>query len=174
MAIGVPVRTYQDKNGVTKTVFEYLRFIDSYRFMGASLEKLVSYLPEDKFEKLDKIFPDYSKDERNLLHQKGYYPFSYFDNFEKFQEEKLPPREQWKDSLRNGEIMVTEDRWQHAEKVYEQFQCKNLGEYHSLYLLTDTLLLACVVEEFRSLCYRPMASTVHTILLAPTYLTMLS
>ena len=70
--------------------------------------------------------------------------------------------------------MVTEDRWQHAEKVYKQFQCKNLGDYHSLYLLTDTLLLACVVEEFRSLCYRPMAWTVHTILLAPTYLTMLS
>ena len=70
-SIGVPVRSYQDKNGVTKTVFEYLRFIDSYRFMGASLEKLVSYLPEDKFEKLDKIFPDYSKEERNLLHQKG-------------------------------------------------------------------------------------------------------
>ena len=154
LSIGVPVRTYQDKNGVTKTVFEYLRFIDSYRFMGASLEKLVSYLPEDKFEILDKVFPDYSKEERNLLHQKGYYPYSYFDNFEKFQEEKLPPREQWKDSLRNGEVMITEDQWQHAEKVYEQFQCENLGDYHNLYLLTDTLLLACVVEEFRSLCYK--------------------
>ena len=90
----MPVRTYQDKNGVTKTVFEYLRFIDSYRFMGASLEKLVSYLPEDKFEILDKVFPDYSKVERNLLHQKGYYPY-YFDNFEKFQEEKLPPMERF-------------------------------------------------------------------------------
>ena len=122
--------------------------------MGASLEKLVSYLPEDKFEILDKVFPDYSKVERNLLHQKGYYPYSYFDNFEKFQEEKLPPREQWKDSLRNGEVMITEDQWQHAEKVYEQFQCENLGDYHNLYLLTDTLLLACVVEEFRSLCYK--------------------
>ena len=154
LSIGVPVRTYQDKNGVTKTVFEYLRFIDSYRFMGASLEKLVSYLPEDKFEILDKVFPDYSKEERNLLHQKGYYPYSYFDNFEKFQEEKLPPREQWKDSLHNGEVMITEDQWQHAEKVYEQFQCENLGDYHNLYLLTDTLLLACVVEEFRSLCYK--------------------
>ena len=69
--------------------------------MGASLEKLISYLPENKFETLDKVFPDYSKEERNVLHQKGYYPYSYFGNFEKFQEEKLPPREQWKDSLRN-------------------------------------------------------------------------
>ena len=33
LTVGVPVRTYQDKNGVTKTIFEYLRFIDSYRFM---------------------------------------------------------------------------------------------------------------------------------------------
>ena len=56
LSVGVPVRTYQDKNGVTKTVLEYLRFIDSSRFMGASLEKLVSDLPEDKFEILGKVF----------------------------------------------------------------------------------------------------------------------
>ena len=146
--------TYQDKNGVTKTVLEYLRFIDSSRFMGASLAKLVSDLPEDKFEILGKVFPDYSEEERNLLHQKGYYPYSYFDNLEKFTEEKLSPREQWEDSLRNGEVMITEAQWQHAEKVYEQFQCTHLGDYHNLYLLIDTLLLASVAEEFRSLCYK--------------------
>ena len=32
------------------------------------------------------------------------------------------------------------------------FGCENLGDYHDLYLKTDTLL-AWVVEEFRSVCY---------------------
>ena len=50
--------------------------------------------------------------------------------------------------------MITEDQWQHAERVYEQFQCANFGNYCNLYLLTDTRLLACVAEEYRSLCYK--------------------
>ena len=153
LTIGVPVRSYLDKNGVTKTVFEYLRFIDSFRFMASSLEKLASYLPKDKFKILDSCFADYSESDRDLLHQKGYYPYSYFDSFDKFQEEELPPRYQWTDSLRNKAIMLTQDEWEHAKKVYERFACANLGDYHDLYLKTDTLILACVVEEFRSLCY---------------------
>ena len=154
LTVGVPVRTYVARNGVTKTVFEYLRFIDSYRFMAASLEKLAGYLPEEKFKTLDGCFADYSAEDQSLLHQKGYYPYSYFDSFDKFQEEKLPPRYQWTDSLRNKAIMLTQDEWEHAKKVYERFNCANLGDYHDLYLKTDTLILACVVEEFRSLCYK--------------------
>ena len=43
LTVGVPVRTYQDKNGMTKTIFEYLQFIDSYRSMAFSLEKLAVF-----------------------------------------------------------------------------------------------------------------------------------
>ena len=88
LTIGIPVRNYQDKNRVTKTVFEYLRFIDSFRFMASSLEKLASYLPKEKFEILDNCFADYPETDRDLLHQKGYYPYSYFDDFNKFQEKR--------------------------------------------------------------------------------------
>ena len=154
LTVGVPVRTYQDKNGITKTIFEYLRFIDSYRFMASSLEKLAGFLPQEKFKILDRCFSDYSAEDRSLIHQKGYYPYYYFDNFDKFLETKLPPRDQWKDSLRNGAIMVTQEEWKHADNVFQTFGCLNLGDYHDLYLKTDTLLLACVFEEFRSLCYK--------------------
>ena len=32
----------------------------------------------------------------------------------------------------------------HAQKVWDVFQIRNLGEYHDLYVQTDTLLLADV------------------------------
>ena len=43
---GVSVSIYQDKNELIKTVFEHLRFIESFRFMAFLLAKLASYLPK--------------------------------------------------------------------------------------------------------------------------------
>ena len=137
LTIGVPLRTYQDKNGLTKTVLEYLRF------MASSLKKLASYLPKEKFTILDSCFADYPEAGRDFLHQKGFYPYSYIDNFSKFAEKKLPPRNQWKNSLQNGAIMMPKEEKNHAQKVYERFNCAILGDYHDLYLKTDTLIF-CV------------------------------
>ena len=40
----------------------------------------------------------------------------------------------------------------HAQKVWKEFEIKDLGEYHDLYVQTDTLLLADVYEKFRNKC----------------------
>ena len=37
-------------------------------------------------------------------------------------------------------------------KVFEDFKLKSLGEYHDLYVQSDTLLLADVFENFRNKC----------------------
>ena len=39
--------------------------------------------------------------------------------------------------------------YRHAEKVFKGVTLKNLGEYHNLYVQSDTLLLEDVFENFR-------------------------
>ena len=41
----------------------------------------------------------------------------------------------------------------HAQTVFDKFNCINLKQYHNLYLTCDTLLLACVFEEFSSITH---------------------
>ena len=40
----------------------------------------------------------------------------------------------------------------HANNVFKTFELNNLGDYHDLYVKSDTLLLADVFENFRNAC----------------------
>ena len=152
LSIGVKVDEYITKTNQVKPLYEYFRFLDSYKFMNASLETLAKNLPREKFAYLDGYFFDQGEDV-NLLCQKGFYPYSYMDSFERFQEKTLPARELWLDTLANGTVQLSEEEYQHALKVFNRFSCSSIGDYHDLYLTSDTLILACVFEEFRSVCY---------------------
>ena len=75
------------------------------------------------------------------------------DTIDKFSEDKLPPKEFWRNTLEGGEITISDTELDHANFVFQEFDCKNLGRYHDLFLLTDVLILASVFEEFRKVCY---------------------
>ena len=123
-----------------------LRFIDSVNFLLRSLDKLVK--GSDEFPIMKKLMPEENK--RKLLLKKGIYPYEYMDSFGKFGETKLPEKEKFYSSLSGKGI--TDEEYEHARQVWETFGCRNLGDYHNLYVATDTLLLADVFENFRNVC----------------------
>ena len=85
-----------------------------------------------------------------LLLRKGICPYEYMDGWERFNEESLPDKESFYSELNKEDI--TDEDYVHAKKVWKVFKIKNLGEYHDLYVQSDTLLLADVFENFRDKC----------------------
>ena len=71
-------------------------------------------------------------------------------SWEKFNETSLPPKESFYSELNLEDI--SDKDYLHAQKVWDVFEIKNLGEYHDLYVQSDTLLLADAFEKFRDKC----------------------
>ena len=71
------------------------------------------------------------------------------DNWERFDETSLPDKESFYSSLNMENIDDIDYR--HGNNVFKKFKLKNLGEYHALYVQSDTLLLADVFENFRNI-----------------------
>ena len=47
---------------------------------------------------------------------------------------------------------ITDVDHRHAKRVFKNLSNRNLGDYHDLYVQSDTLLLADVFENFRKKC----------------------
>ena len=88
------VYSFVDKNGVIKNVYEDMRFLDFLKFMPQSLEKLAGFVPKQKFPYLESQF-DMKKtpSQIEILKRKSVYPYTYMETFDKFSEDKLPPKE---------------------------------------------------------------------------------
>ena len=74
------------------------------------------------------------------------------DDWEKFNETSLPEKEDFYSHLNMEDI--TDADYAHAKRVCKDFEIKNLGEYHDLYVQSNTLLLADVFENFRNMCLK--------------------
>ena len=143
----IEVGSYMNYKGETKPKYHKIRFIDSFEFMSTSLDSLVNNLPEEAFNNLKRY---YTGDELSLVMRKGVCPYEYMDSLERFKENKLPPRESFYSRLTSEHI--SDEDYQHAQKVWRMFEMKTLRDYHDLYNETDVLLLADVFENFRNIC----------------------
>ena len=47
---------------------------------------------------------------------------------------------------------ITDADYAHARRVCKDFEIKNLGEFHDLYVQSNTLSSADVFENFRNMC----------------------
>ena len=129
---------------------ENLRFIDSLQFLSAPLDRLVANLAAEgraKFKHLLGNVTDPVK--QDALLRKGVYPYDYMDAPSKMLEQELPNADAFFNQLSNEP--VSQEDYAHAQKVWQLFNCRNMGDYHDIYLKSDVLLLADVFESFRDM-----------------------
>ena len=101
-----------------------IKFIDSFRFMSSSLSKLVDNLSEG-------------------IHN------NKCDTWKKFSEISLPSKKDFYSNLNMED--VSDIDYRHANNGFKVFKLENLGDYHDLYVQSDTLLLADVFNNFRDM-----------------------
>ena len=79
------------------------------------------------------------------------YPYEYMDDWEKFNETSLSEKDFYSDlNMEN----FTDAHYAHAKRVCKDFEITSLGEYHDLYVQSNTVLLADVFENFRNMCLK--------------------
>ena len=135
---------------IPKTNEEYIavkygciRFIDSYRFLSESLDKLVKNLDEDDFKILKKEFHD----KWQYLNTKLAYSYQYFNSIDEY---KKPvdnlKKEDFFSILKND--YPDDDEIERTKQIIKLFDIKNGAELTKLYCKSDVILLADVFEKF--------------------------
>ena len=140
---------YKDKNGETKNVMREIRFIDSFRFMADSLHAVSKNFKKKQYKNIGKFYADVKLD---FLLRKRVYAYDWVDSVDKFSEAQLPAKESFFSKL-YGEG-ISDDDYPHAQKVWEEFNCKTFRDYHNVYNESDVLILADVFENFRDVCMK--------------------
>ena len=141
--------TYTNKKGEIKNKYFKIIFKDTYKFLAASLDVLVSNTPKDGFKIVDNKYPP---EQAKLIKQKGFYPYEYMDSVEKFKDDKPPPKKAFNSKLTGRGI--SNKNYNHVLNVWSSFNMKTMKDYHELYNESDVLLLADVFENFRDICLK--------------------
>ena len=123
-------------------------FKDSYLFLNKSLDYLTGTI--DDIDRIS-LKREFGEENYQLLTKKGIYPYDYFDNTKKYNEQKLPNKEEFFNKINNKDI--SDEDYNHAQTVFEKFKCKNLLDYSILYLKTDICHLSDIFQKFSDFAY---------------------
>ena len=131
-----------------------VKFLDSYQFLSASLDSLVKNLRFsglDSFKITKNVFEKkYGKIEENaldILLRKATYPYEYLNSFQKFNEKRLPDKKYFYSTLNFSS--VDDEKYLNTQFIWKYFRCENIGDFHYLYVLLDSCLLADIFTCFR-------------------------
>ena len=120
-------------------------FRDSCQFLPKKLSDLADLLPTTPITS-HVMQQAYQMDKGHF--GKGTYPYTYFDSWERMDEDQLPPIENFYNDLE--EKPCDSKDYEEAQSVWRATQCRNLRDYTKVYLRLDVALLADVVEAFRN------------------------
>ena len=123
------------------------RFIDSFRFLPTSLDKLSSYLKDHPIVNKEFAKEGYEPEKIQILKRKGVLPYDFTSSLESLKMDRLPSIDQFYSFL--NEQNISAEDYEHAQTVWDTFQIQDLCQYSDIYLKTDVLLLADVFENFR-------------------------
>ena len=124
-------------------MYFYIRILDSYKLLSASLDKLSKNLNDNQLIHTKRFFKGCDID---LVKKKGIYPYEYINCCKRFEETCLPSKDCFYSNL--NECEINDKDYEHALNVFNKFSLKNLGEYHDLYLKCDVSLLLDVICAF--------------------------
>ena len=124
-----------------------LKFIDSFQFTPKGLDVLAKTLADDEFRYLRESC---TSNHFGLIRRKGVYPYDYMDNFDRFDETKLPSQDAFFSKLSGSPCSNSE--YTHATRVWSAFGCRTMADYHDIYLQLVVLLVAAFSERFRATC----------------------
>ncbi|CAB3990298.1 Hypothetical predicted protein [Paramuricea clavata] len=85
-----------------------------------------------------------------LLKRKGVFPYEFMTDYDKLQYDRLPSKKEFYSKLNNTDI--SDEDYEHGQKVWKTFDCKTMRDYHDLYLKTDVQLLTDIMCKFRKTC----------------------
>ena len=105
------------------------RFIDSYRFLQTSLSELASDLPDAQMWHISRFFPGESF---ALARRKGVFPYEFVKSLADYSLTELPGIETFYSSL--NDEGTSEAEYEHANRVWDKFNCANLDDYSDTYL----------------------------------------
>ena len=129
-------------------------FLDSLQFTLSSLEALVSNLnkvgDESIFSTFNEEFTSATTEVKQLLRQKGVFPYDWYSGVEKWGVTALPSKDDFFSVL--ADAGIKDEDYKRAQEVWVKSGCTTFKDYLSLYLKTDVLLLADVFEAFRNMC----------------------
>ena len=93
----------------------------------------------------------------------GSYPYEKYPSVKALQAAKsLPPESDWYNSL--TEEHITPEAYQHAQRVWDFFDCATMEDYMRVYLICDVFVLCEVFETFRDETFRLRYSSYLKIL----------
>ena len=144
------IYSFTNEDGENVDVFKVIRFIDSFKFMASSLDALSKNLLKDQCKNLRKFYPE--ERQFNLVRRKGVYPYDYVDSVDKLTDTSLPTKEAFYSRLNEEDI--SDEDYEHAKTVWEEFNIKSLRKYHDIYNRSDVLVLADVFGNFRDVCIK--------------------